>query len=812
MDPNVILNGLVDISVRAAVIAAAVGVALVLLRVRSASVRHATWSAVVIAMLILPIVPRWLPAMPLPVPAVPQAVEATDFVPPAIPVATTSSRVPPGAARVSAQATPAAFTPEPSVPRPVEKRVSWTAVVVWIWGAGAAFMLLRFGLGWWYASKLISGTRAVADGIYESELVATPVVAGVWNPRVVVPTRWNLWPEAQRQAVIIHERAHVERRDSVVDLLARINRCIYWFHPLAWWLDRRLVIAAEEACDDEVIRRMGEPRRYAETLVQMADTARLHGGRIQWHAVGMAGASLHSRIDRVLSGRAALKTSLAVRLAIAAICAAVIVPGIACQQMQASALRPNTDVAAQLKRDQERVTEWEAARNLTLPQVAELEAKASKNPDDLTVTRQLITFYTQSGQKLMGWNAMVAARRAHLLRIIERHPDSDLTFWPLKQSYDPEGWTQARALWMRHVTAPNVTTQVLSRAAAFFAISEKPMAEELLLRAHKMEPNGPQPRSVDRVYNPPWTSRLGNLYARAVIGSDDDMLFGAVRSVSLAESQNAFAKSARVKLAESKDAGMLRSAGQLLARAANGRRDGKIGDQNVDLGFDYTALGESYLDRAATLDPDSEITKQLEASRRHQREHAALRNLLETKFSKTMLSVTPEEIKTLPDADQMALLPELAGDAHMWRENIENTTKDSTELADHLARAKGFANALLAVADRMKSDPRSKPAAYEGHLSLGLAALREGNRREAVSQLQAAAASIEGGDLRETGIPSMQYRLTNYLLKDGERDSVASFFEQVSKVPGPNQQRFETAAKAIRAGQMPEEFQRAMNR
>jgi beta-lactamase regulating signal transducer with metallopeptidase domain len=811
-EADVILNGLIDTSVRGAVIAVAVGAALVALRVRNASVRHSVWSAVVAAMLILPVAPRWLPSVPLPVPSVPRTVEATEVDVPDIPTASMSSPVAPSQTQVRAQPLAATVATVRSTPSPVESRLSWPVIVLSIWVAGVAIMFLRFGLGWWYASKLISTTRARADGIYESELVATPVVAGVWNPRVVVPMQWSHWPEHQRQAVIIHERAHIERRDSVVDFLARVNRCIYWFHPLAWWLDRHLAIAAEEACDDEVIRRMGEPRRYAGTLVQMADAARLHGGRIQWQAVGMAGASLHSRIDRVLSGRAALTTPFASRLAIAVICGAIIVPGIACQQMQASALAPNPDVAAQLKRNQERVAEWEAAKDLTLPQVAELEAKASRDPDDLVVTRQLVTFYTQSGQKLMGWNAMVAARRVHLLRLIERHPDSDSTFWPLKQSYDPEGWAQARALWMQHVSAPSVTTQRLARAAAFFAISEKPMAEELLLRAQKMEPNGPQPRTADHIYNPPWTSSLGRLYARAIVGSDDDMLFNVVRSVSLAESRNAFAKSARAKLDESKDAAMLRAAGQLLVYAVNGRRDGKIGDQNVDLGFDYAALGESYLDRAAALDPDSDVTRQLEASRRQRREHAARQNLLETKFSKTMLSVTPEEIKTLPDADQLVFLPELASDAHMWSENIENTTKDSAKFAEQLARAKGFANALLAVADRAKSDPRSKPAAYEAHLSLGLAALREGNRKEAVAQLQAAAASIAGGDLRETSFPSMEYRLTNYLLKDGERDSVASFFEQVSKVPGPDQQRFDKAAKAIRAGEMPEQFQRAMTR
>ena len=88
------------------------------------------------------------------------------------------------------------------------------------------------------------------------------------------------------------------------------------------------------------------------------------------------------------------------------VCAGAIVPGVACSQ-NPPALAPDPELAAQLKKDQERVTAWEAVavRSSRCLQVAELEAKVASNPDDPDATQQLLTFLsTQSGQKLIGWN------------------------------------------------------------------------------------------------------------------------------------------------------------------------------------------------------------------------------------------------------------------------------------------------------------------------------------------------------------------------------------------------------------------------
>ena len=67
--------------------------------------------------------------------------------------------------------------------------------------------------------------------------------------------------------MVAHERTHIRRRDPLIALAARVNRCVFWFHPLAWWLERKLASAAEFACDETASRACGAPAEYAQVLV-----------------------------------------------------------------------------------------------------------------------------------------------------------------------------------------------------------------------------------------------------------------------------------------------------------------------------------------------------------------------------------------------------------------------------------------------------------------------------------------------------------------------------------------------------------------
>lgn len=99
-----------------------------------------------------------------------------------------------------------------------------------------------------------------------------PLVPGAPNGQVrridstvILPEHWRQWPQAQLDAVLTHEHEHARRRDPLVQWLALLNRALFWFHPVAWWLERHLSALAEEACDNVVLERGTSPANTPNT-------------------------------------------------------------------------------------------------------------------------------------------------------------------------------------------------------------------------------------------------------------------------------------------------------------------------------------------------------------------------------------------------------------------------------------------------------------------------------------------------------------------------------------------------------------------
>jgi beta-lactamase regulating signal transducer with metallopeptidase domain len=61
--------------------------------------------------------------------------------------------------------------------------------------------------------------------------------------------------EAELESVLAHEVAHVGRRDNLVAALAHAIVSVFWFHPLVWWIERRMLAERETACDEFVLAR-----------------------------------------------------------------------------------------------------------------------------------------------------------------------------------------------------------------------------------------------------------------------------------------------------------------------------------------------------------------------------------------------------------------------------------------------------------------------------------------------------------------------------------------------------------------------------
>jgi hypothetical protein len=229
-----------EFAFRSSLIVLTTAIVLRALRIRLAAAQHAVWAGVLMAMLVLPVWMSWGPKAALPVlpargePAVAMSAAPVSLADPAPMVAMSES--------------------------PATKPAIWNGNVVWIgvYLLGAGALLLRLAMGTIRASRLTSAS------------CVAPVTVGLLRPRVILPECAKEWPQAQLDAVLTHERAHVRRRDPLFQWLALFNRAVFWFHPLAWWLERRISALAEEACDAAVLERGHDPRDYSEYLLELA--------------------------------------------------------------------------------------------------------------------------------------------------------------------------------------------------------------------------------------------------------------------------------------------------------------------------------------------------------------------------------------------------------------------------------------------------------------------------------------------------------------------------------------------------------------
>ncbi len=105
-----------------------------------------------------------------------------------------------------------------------------------------------------------------------SDKLAVPSAIGFFKPMIVIP-EWALRELSTDEfhAILLHEFAHLRRRDDWTNLLQKAMRALFVFHPAVWWIDRQLSLEREMACDDHVLAETGNPRGYAKCLVALLE-------------------------------------------------------------------------------------------------------------------------------------------------------------------------------------------------------------------------------------------------------------------------------------------------------------------------------------------------------------------------------------------------------------------------------------------------------------------------------------------------------------------------------------------------------------
>jgi len=130
-----------------------------------------------------------------------------------------------------------------------------------------------------------------------------PMTWGILRPKLLLPAAFGTWPAARRRDVMLHELAHIVRRDCLSQWLGHVARAIYWFHPLVWLAARQMCRERERACDDLVLASGADAPDYAEHLLHIASG--LQPPAFSAHAaIAMARPSnLETRIVAILDPR-----------------------------------------------------------------------------------------------------------------------------------------------------------------------------------------------------------------------------------------------------------------------------------------------------------------------------------------------------------------------------------------------------------------------------------------------------------------------------------------------------------------------------
>jgi beta-lactamase regulating signal transducer with metallopeptidase domain/uncharacterized GH25 family protein/thiol-disulfide isomerase/thioredoxin len=325
---------LVNIAIRSLVILVITLGLAVACRRRSAAVNHRIWVLGFCGCLIIPLVTVLLPNWTLQVLPPPRPIAATaDPVTirshtlaradvadvQAIPVHHTPSSV---RKQQSAQSRPAIkqLTTHGS-PTVADNRLERRALATWVsivWGVGMAIIVARQIQQLLLMRRLLPQCKQIDSESWCSLRDAaaqqfslrkkvtlkshpgavSPMVVGFLRPVILLPSDADSWSLERKKHVLLHELAHVQRRDVLTQSIAGLGCALHWFNPLAWGGASEMKRLREIACDDAVVTHTSKPSSYAQTLLDVAKSYRC---RQHISAVAMARtANVESRIGAIL--------------------------------------------------------------------------------------------------------------------------------------------------------------------------------------------------------------------------------------------------------------------------------------------------------------------------------------------------------------------------------------------------------------------------------------------------------------------------------------------------------------------------------
>jgi beta-lactamase regulating signal transducer with metallopeptidase domain len=172
----------------------------------------------------------------------------------------------------------------------------WAWYLFSVWATVALAGVIRVGIGALHLWRLRAQSTVVETGdlnplvraaveraeqhrrfeVRVSDQVSVPLAIGFFRPAIVFPrcVLSELAPEQLNQ-LVLHESTHLLRYDDWTNLVQKLMQAVLFFHPAVWWLENKLTLEREIACDEAVVAETQDARSYAECLATLAEKSML---------------------------------------------------------------------------------------------------------------------------------------------------------------------------------------------------------------------------------------------------------------------------------------------------------------------------------------------------------------------------------------------------------------------------------------------------------------------------------------------------------------------------------------------------------
>lgn len=142
-----------------------------------------------------------------------------------------------------------------------------------VWLLGAASLLIGALVAYLRVKGQVATAVKFAHNVYECGAFRSPFVLGFFRPKIYIP--FGLEPR-QREHVLCHESAHIQRRDYLIKPLGFLLLAIHWFNPLVWLAFHLMSRDMEMSCDEKVLSQLGEEarREYSLSLLSIGSRRR----------------------------------------------------------------------------------------------------------------------------------------------------------------------------------------------------------------------------------------------------------------------------------------------------------------------------------------------------------------------------------------------------------------------------------------------------------------------------------------------------------------------------------------------------------